>query len=252
MRKSKPTITKLDDLFVGWRPEPTEKQLAHMEFESEPDDYHTDAFRTLPGNEAFKRALEIATAGNLQVRVIATDELEHLAVRPVNTLKMQNNVCFLPPCPCGNYMDFLWECTCTPDELVETWRGYEQRDYKFHVHTELTRVDVHKMFGGYKLAEPLYVVAGRIYAAMTVLIDRDHARYPNTITEDALAIFKQAIKTVGLGPVRVVNCVTTAVTIAALAGESVVGGAHIAEAVQYAQTRYSHRPRTPEYNGGGS
>lgn len=152
-------------------------------------------------------------------------------------------VAAMNPCPCGYLGHHNGRCRCTPDQVVR-YRSrisgplLDRIDLQIEV-PALPQEDLMRQTPG----ESSATVRNRVVAARDRALARQHKPNALLATREidrhcipdsaGETLLQQAIARLGLSARAYHRILRVARTIADLAGESTVGGAHVAEAVQY-------------------
>ena len=156
-------------------------------------------------------------------------------------------VASMNPCPCGYYGSKQRECRCSKNEI----RRYLDRVSgplldRIDIQIEVDAVPV-KEISQSKPAEPSSAVRERVTRCRQLQQDRykDEGIYCNAaltsrlikrycpLTDEASNVLRVAVERMGMSMRAYSRVLKVARTIADLAGEEVIGTAHLAEAIQY-------------------
>jgi magnesium chelatase family protein len=156
-------------------------------------------------------------------------------------------VCAMNPCPCGYYGDSLKECTCSQPKIHQ----YRQRISgplldRIDLHITVPRVPFDKLKVPTE-GESSHVIRARVDEARKHQADRFHGKgiWANAqmserqvreycrIPDDAQALLKRAVDSLGLSARAYNRVLKIARTIADLDGCDSIATAHVAEAIQY-------------------
>lgn len=148
-----------------------------------------------------------------------------------------------PLCPCGFLGHQNSRCRCTPDQVAR-YRGrisgplLDRIDLQIEV-PALPETDLIKQAAG----ESSEIVRGRVTAAREWAQKRQHKPNAQLASreidsycapdEKGATLLKQAIARLGLSARAYHRILRVARTIADLAGDDLVAGSHVAEAIQY-------------------
>lgn len=215
----------------GSVPHPGEVSLAHngVLFLDELPEFHRDAL------EILRQPLEDGQVTVSRVSGAATFPCRFMLVAAMN------------PCPCGYYGHPTRACTCTPYAIER----YLQKVSgplldRIDLHVEVQPVEYRQLAGAAD-GEPSSAVLARVLKARAVQQRRYtgtgvscNAALPSTLlrtacpmTAEARRVLEAAFSQMGLSARAHDRILKVARTIADLAGEPVIGPAHISEAVQY-------------------
>lgn len=178
------------------------------------------------GSENAKRVLEIALTGGHSVFVIHNHSIE---AEQLQAIYHRHNPAGLwvneLPCPCGWLGDPHKACSCTAGEITRHQkRSAKAKDF-FDLYVELPRVRVTQMFDKSRNEKE---------EALIKRVEKAKERpKPEELSEEAKALFKQAVSQMGLVTKQICDTKSVAGTIAQLAGSDKILPEHLAEALQY-------------------
>jgi len=187
--------------------------------------------KDLPGNEYFKRYVEIAATGDLNILCLAPHQVE-VTIREYSEqiLTDSSELIIVAPCPCGYFGDYTQECKCTVAKITKWQTRFKKNLDKYHIITEVVRPEAHKII--HSTSESVGKIRRRVSEARKYL--------PAECRMDSYAkeLLEQAISRCALFPIQVENIKKIAVVSSALAGKSLRNGEkfnvvseHIAEAI---------------------
>jgi magnesium chelatase family protein len=152
-------------------------------------------------------------------------------------------VAAMNPCPCGYLGHYSGKCRCTPDQVAR---------YRSRISGPLLdRIDLQIEVPAVPEQDLVRVAASETSDAVRVRVDAAHRRQferqqkPNAKLStreidaacvpdaDGAALLKQAISRLGLSARAYHRVLRVARTIADLAGDASIAGAHVAEAIQF-------------------
>jgi len=151
------------------------------------------------------------------------------------------------PCPCGNFMDSVKQCTCAPSKVGNYWAHLSTPILdRIDLHVEVPRLKQNEITNQ-KLGEPSGVIRERVASARRLQLKRfkgtkiysnslmtpKHIREVCELESDAEELLKSAIFQLKLSARAYDRILKVARTIADLEGEESIKARHIAEATQY-------------------
>ena len=151
------------------------------------------------------------------------------------------------PCPCGNFMDSVKQCTCAPSKVGNYWAHLSTPILdRIDLHVEVPRLKQNELTNQ-KLGEPSGVIRERVASARRLQLKRfkgtkiysnslmtpKHIREVCELESDAEELLKSAIFQLKLSARAYDRILKVARTIADLEGEESIKARHIAEATQY-------------------
>ena len=188
------------------------------------------------------RAIEVAAFGGHTVTFIGSPEsqAEKLAYELNYTARFAQKQVGIPdaertcgyawsPCPCGNYGDPAFECTCTPELIAEYCAADPMPLTDMYIRVPRPRYDVVMRWAraGFKYGETTDDLLKRMERAW------EEGGPVEGVDESAWALLRAAVRQLHMQPKTVKRTVGVAKTIATLAGARKIEAAHMAEAIQY-------------------
>jgi magnesium chelatase family protein len=178
------------------------------------------------GNEAAKRAIEVALVGGHNIAFLSTvgspaSDLLKATARLAKELDVPFKGKVIPVCPCGGYGNPKVECTCSANEL----NGYARKVFPFFREADviiettvpLARETTHSN-------EPESRLGDRVALA------RARKRPSDFTGVDAETLLRTAISNLGGDRTKIL---AVAASIATLDGSQNIAAHHVAEAIQY-------------------
>ncbi len=189
-------------------------------------------FNEIKGQEAAKRAVEIAMAGGHYLLLVGPSGMGKTmlinAASEINREIAERYLHEARPCLCGLYGDTLKECTC--DSVAIQYHQSKFPDCEMMI--SVPRVPFDKLILKVE-GESTEIIAGRIEVARNIQktrgITNESLKYP----EDGKMLFKRAIDSLGLSARDYYNALMVARTIADLDESPDIRVCHIAESIQY-------------------
>jgi len=198
-------------------------------------------FNEIKGQEAAKRALEISLAGMQSLHIIGppgngktmlrtaafdmVEQVDDKQERKELLWHLQERVFEDWPCPCGYYGHSVIECTCTFEEI----REFQKRWPKATMRIYTQHVSLDKLWPEFE-GEKNEAILNRILEARKMLKQEP---LPGPMPDEAKALLKRAVDSLGLSARDFRKVHRIAHTIAALDGYRKILVVHIAEACQY-------------------
>lgn len=209
-------------------------------------------FSEIRGQHHVARAIEIALTGNHNLLITGgagmgksmlissisemTKEMRELAFKPALcdnrsaqahdlTASYTPVIMTTRPCPCGNYLSDEFECTCTPEMILGHMGQFDE--HSIDMFLRLTPLFVEQIIDR-RPSESSELIMERVEKASKRVGDVDPS-----IDADCTALLKSAHAQLQLPVGMIFRILNVARTIAAMAGESRINPAHLAEAVQY-------------------
>lgn len=185
-----------------------------------------DLWQRVPGNEALKRALEVALAGPHPAMILYYPEVRRPLTNLVRALYETFDDISIKPapiCPCGYYQHRSRACSCTAKEI----RHY-YKQLRLHIYHIIIQSAVPRVRDFLKPGERFVDVEARILGAIDFKKDKKTLH----ISSEALTLLETAYTKLSINPENVFQ---VADTIAALDRTTTVGSSHLAEAIQYSQ-----------------
>lgn len=180
----------------------------------------SEAWEKLKGNGHVKRAIEVSLAGQHPITIIGD---------PDNGAQYLKNILgdlltFIPPCPCGNFLNLNKSCLCSVSKLTKhrtskTW----QKALKNPIIVQLqppTKFDYQ-----IKQHETFQNIIDRI--------NRKPDKSYHSFESDSMDFLKVAIERLSLSAKQVDNILSVAKTIAELDNLERIIPYHLSEAIQY-------------------
>ena len=182
----------------------------------------SEAWQKIVGNEHIKRAIEVSLAGQHPITIIGNPDNgeEYFEIILGDLLS------FVKQCPCGGFMEYNKECTCTKSKIEKYRTSKEfQKSLKNPIIIRLFPPTMFDYQG--KEGESFRDVMNRINRKM----DRS---YPApALDKPSLYLLNTAIERLGLSLLQVKHIENVRKTIAELANSDTILSHHLSEAIQY-------------------
>jgi len=180
----------------------------------------------IPGQEAAKRAIEVALVGGHNTVFLSTvgspaSDLLRATARLAKELGIPFKGRVIPVCPCGAYGNPKVECNCSVDEMNDYCRQIMPFLHSADIVIETVAPRASETTRG---NEPEATMTARI---LKVRFDPGPSR---TLDGDTENLLRTAISELSANREK---AVTLAATIARLEGRDRIGMQHVAEAIQY-------------------
>lgn len=186
-------------------------------------------FDDVPGNLHVKRALEVAIAGRHSFGIIAeAGNYGNAQVLARAATEYGASGFVVKPCPCGNFESRVRACICDVDAITEhqasvAYQNAMQADIVVRA-PEITTGQAMDFLGGGR-SEPDEAMLERVKQADGVV--------PDSIAREAKQLLVVAMCQGVVLSSDLQRTEGVARTVARLAGNTTVHGAHVAEAIQY-------------------
>ena len=178
----------------------------------------------IKGQEMPKRALAVAVAGNHSILFVGPPGCGKSMLRALGRRLGLIESYEAHPCPCGYYSDPRAACTCTPEQIGEYRKGWPTAQ----MFCEVCPVPSRDILAAWK---------GTTEADMRRWLASAGQRPQDKLDRYAEPLLKAAISELGLAAEHVATIRSVAVTIAAMAGASIVESSHMVEAINYRMLR---------------
>lgn len=185
----------------------------------------------VPGNEHVKRALEVALVGNLSIGIIAHAGNFDYALALASAAAGQGcTAVAVQPCPCGNFGDPTRACLCTAEMIAayQTTTSAYRNALACDVVLIAPTIPAHKALETRRWREADEIIFDRARAARDRL-----GSVGDELDETGAGVMRAALRSGYIAPPRQGIVMATARAVAALAGETSIRPAHVAEALQY-------------------
>jgi predicted ATPase with chaperone activity len=191
----------------------------------------------IAGQYHVKRAIEVACAGGHTLTLHTPNGLgvDALSLRQWALGHDAGAVVIVRSCPCGYYGTFdNKECTCS-EELITTYRANDP------AWAQVVNCDMHIEMVKPKYQDVVAVATGKLQKAGAIAVDRivcaqqykkQYAINP-TLDDTSYMLLGSATRLLELSTIQVQRVLAVTMTITALAGETKIHCAHLAEALQY-------------------
>jgi len=185
----------------------------------------SEAWQKIVGNEHIKRAIEVSLAGQHPITIIGNPDNgeEYFEIILGDLLS------FVKQCPCGGFMEYNKECTCTKSKIAKYRTSKEfQKALKNPIIIRLlppTMFDYQCKKEGESLGE----VLNRI----TKKIDKTYPALVNENENPSLYLLDIAIEKLSLSLSQVKHIENVSKTIAELDNSDSILPYHLSEAIQY-------------------
>ena len=201
-------------------------------------------FQEILGQEAGKRAIEIALAGKHDLFLIGIPNIgKTMLIKTAKSLGIPNmpKLTESETCTCGYYGDTHTECTCS---LAKIKRFRKKASWKNALMTIcMSRVYYDKMRVGFE-GEPSIIIKDRILETrkfqQSRIADKLNCDYDNVdikehcqICDSSQALYRRAIDVLSMTTAQYQNSLKVARTIADLDNSKDIGVCHVAESIQY-------------------
>ena len=181
----------------------------------------SEAWQKIVGNEHIKRAIEVSLAGQHPITIIGNPDNgeEYFEIILGDLLS------FVKQCPCGGFMEYNKECTCTKSKIEKYRTSKEfQKSLKNPIIIRLfppTMFDYQCKKEGESFGEVLNRIIRKI--------DRTYPALEN----DSLSILRIAIERLSLSLLQIKHIENVSKTIAELDNSDSILPYHLSEAIQY-------------------
>ncbi len=187
----------------------------------------------IPGNEAAKRAVEVALTGSHEMVILSTirspaSDLLRVAAKIAKDSNIPFNGTIIPVCPCGCYGHATEECNCTSKELERYILNIMQAIRDASIIIEAYEPKPAETCKG---NEPESTLVSRVLETRKL-----SSRY-DVLDSDSEELLRHAIREIHVSRDRVI---AVASTIALMDRRNRIEVQHVSEAVQY-QHRYISR-----------
>jgi predicted ATPase with chaperone activity len=191
----------------------------------------------IAGQYHVKRAIEVACAGGHTLALHTPNglEVDALSLRQWALGHGTGAVVIVRSCPCGYYGTFdNKECTCS-EELITTYRANDP------AWAQAVNCDMHIDMVKPKYQDVIAVATGKVQESgekVSTRIDyskrfgNEHVINP-ALDDTSYMLLGSATRQLELSTVQVQRMLAVTITITALAGETKIHCAHLAEALQY-------------------
>jgi len=178
---------------------------------------------SIPGQEAAKRAIQVAAAGNHDMVICGPSgtDVDRLVI-----LAAQFGVAAyaVECCPCGCYTDPKRICNCTPAAIHRHWNKIKARPeiQGAAIYVEAMPVPFHQ------IGKP-----GLSFYDMKKYIEGTGPRPGLELDDPCVCLLRQANKVLGCPVATIRSIIDVAATIAALDHRNSIQACHLAESIQY-------------------
>lgn len=188
-----------------------------------------DPFAIIKGQEAAKRVLTVAAAGNHSVLLYGPSGVGKAALAAAGA-KVGVTVLHMTTCPCGQFDNPSRACRCEARQIKKWWQ-------RKSVQAMLAATDMVFQVSPTPAREILSKYVGTTLKDVQTRLSSKGKMPPDTLDETSMILLKSAVQELGLGVEDVEKIKRLAVTIAALDASETVQCHHLSEAVTYSPYR---------------